>query len=77
MRISLKDGAANERAFRVSPFYNIPYPDEWPNVANRKSAMVSIRIPLNSFKIVCVEMVKLNLSDITELSLNFSKNLQQ
>jgi Chlorophyllase enzyme len=74
MRISLKDGANNERAVRVSSFCRIPFPDQRANVNNRKSAMVSVRIPLKSYTIVCAGQVQVNLTDITTLALKFSEN---
>jgi Cutinase len=72
-RVSLKDGANNERAVRVSPFYVIPFPDYRPNHANSKSAMTTIRIPLKSYTIVCAGQVQVNLQDIKSLSFLFSE----
>lgn len=71
-RVALKDGANNERAIRVSPFYDIPYPDIRPNHAHTKSAMITVRIPLASYTIVCAGMVQVDLQDITTLTFLFS-----
>ena len=72
-RVALKDGTNNERAIRVSPFYDIPFPDFRPNHANSKSAMSTVRIPLKSFTIVCAGQVQVNLQDVTTLSFLFSE----
>ncbi|MBK8924117.1 MAG: hypothetical protein IPM81_21955 [Saprospirales bacterium] len=74
LRVNLKDGANNERAVRVSPFARIPYPDQRPNASNRKSAMVTVRIPLKSYSIVCAGLPQLDLTNITTLALKFSQN---
>lgn len=74
-RVALKDGSNNERAVRVSPFYDIPFPDHRPNHSVSKSAMVTVRIPLKSYTIVCAGMVQVNLQDITTLTLQFSEKV--
>jgi hypothetical protein len=74
-RVALKDGSNNERAVRVSPFYEIPFPDHRPNHAHSKSAMRTVRIPLKSYEIVCAGMVQVNLSDLTTLTFLFSERL--
>jgi dienelactone hydrolase len=72
-RVSLKDGTNNERAVRVSPFYDIPFPDHRPNHSVSKSAMTTIRIPLKSYTIVCAGQVQVNLQDITTVTFLFSE----
>jgi len=72
-RVALKDGANNERAVRVSPFYDIPFPDIRPDAANAKSAMNTVRIPLTSYTIVCAGQVIVNLANVTTLSFLFSE----
>ncbi len=74
LRIALKDGTNNERAVRVSSFNVIPFPDQRPEVGTRKSAMVTVRIPLKSYTIVCAGQPQVNLADITTLALKFSEN---
>ncbi len=74
LRISLKDGSNNERAVRVSSFYRIPFPDQRSDPSLRKSAMVTVRIPLKSYTIVCAGQVQVDLTDVTVLGLKFSEN---
>ncbi len=74
LRIALKDGTNNERAVRVNSFNVIPFPDQRPEVGTRKSAMVTVRIPLKSYTIVCAGQPQVNLADITTLTLKFSEN---
>lgn len=73
LRVALKDGANNERAVRVSPFYDIPFPDHRPNASNSKSAMNTVRIPLKSYTIVCAGQVQVNLQDVITLTFQFSE----
>ncbi|MCK5115544.1 MAG: hypothetical protein KAR44_03025 [Candidatus Aegiribacteria sp.] len=72
-RVALKDGSNNERAVRVSPFYVIPFPDHRPNHAHSKSAMLTVRIPLKSYRIVCAGLNKVDLDDIASLTFLFSE----
>lgn len=72
-RVALKDGSNNERAVRVSPFYDIPFPDHRPNHAHSKSALLTVRIPLKSYRIVCAGLSQVNLDDITTLTFLFSE----
>ncbi|TAL70152.1 MAG: hypothetical protein EPN82_05935 [Bacteroidetes bacterium] len=73
LRVSLKDGSNNERAVRISPFYDIPFPDYRPNHSFSKSAMTTVRIPLKSYIIVCAGQVIVNLQDVTTLTFQFSE----
>jgi len=73
LRVALKDSANNERAIRVSPFGDIPFPDPHP-FGYTKSAMNTIRIPLTSYSIVCAGQVQVNLQDVTTLSFVFLEN---
>jgi hypothetical protein len=72
-RVALKDGFNNERAVRVSPFYDIPFPDHRSNHSLSKSAMLTVRIPLKSYRIVCAGLNQVNLDDITTLTFLFSE----
>ena len=72
-RAGLRDAIGNERFVRVSPFYDIPYPDHRPNHSHSKSAMLTVRIPLKSYRIVCAGMDQVDLTQITELSFLFSE----
>lgn len=73
LRVILKDAANNERAVRVSPFYEIPYPDMRPEAMYRKSAMNTVRVPLKSYTIVCAGQAQIDLQHITTLSFLFSE----
>jgi hypothetical protein len=55
----------------VSLFYDIPFPDHRPNHAHSKSAMLTVRIPLKSYRIVTGQS-QVNLGDITTLTFLFS-----
>jgi len=74
-RVALKDGSSNERAVRVSPFYDIPFPDHRPNHAHSKSAMLTVRIPLKSYRIICAGLSQVDLEDITTLTFLFSEKM--
>lgn len=71
-RVGLLDGSAQERFIRVSPFYEIPFPDHRPNHSHTKSAMMTVRIPLKSYRIVCAGLAQVDLTDITKLTFLFS-----
>lgn len=73
LRIALKDGANNERAIRVGAFTQLPYPDVRPNNAFTKSALLSVRIPLSAYTIVCAGQVQVDLTDVSSLGLLFSE----
>ena len=75
MRIALKDGANNERAVRVSAFHELAYPDIRPTPAYTKSALISVRIPLSAYTIVCAGQVQVNLSDIVSVGMVFSETV--
>ena len=74
-RVALRDGSNNERAVRISPFYDIPFPDHRPNHIYSKSAMLTVRIPLKSYRIVCAGLNQVNLDDITTLTFLFSEKM--
>lgn len=73
LRLSLKDGANNERAIRVGAFHELPYPDVRPEPTFTKSALLSVRIPLASYMIVCAGQPKVDLTDVVSLALVFSE----
>lgn len=72
LRVTLKDGTNNERAVRVGSFYDIPFPDHRPNHSVSKSAMLTVRIPLKAYTIVCAGQVIVNLQDVTTLTFQFA-----
>jgi hypothetical protein len=74
-RVGLRDSDTNERAVRVGAFTLIPYPDQRAIVANvslRKSALLTVRIPLTAYTIVCAGQVQVDLANVTHLFLDFS-----
>lgn len=73
LRVVLRDGTGNERAVRVVAFSEIPYPDVRSSNDFTKSAMLTVRIPLSSYTIVCAGQPKVDLTDVVALSLLFSE----
>jgi dienelactone hydrolase len=73
LRVTLRDGANNQRAVRVGAFGVIPFPDQRSNTDLRKSAFTTIRIPLTAYTIVCAGQPKVALSDLVELALDFTQ----
>lgn len=73
LRVGLKDSLNNERAIRVSAFAQLLYPDVRPWSSLTKSALLSVRIPLSAYTIVCAGQVKVDLTNVTTLSLQFSE----
>lgn len=74
-RVALKDDSNNERAVRVSPFSEIPFPDHRPNHVHSKSALLTVRIPLKSYRIVCAGLDQVDLENITTLTFLFSEKM--
>ena len=72
LRIGLRDSANNERAVRVGAFTLIPYPDQRAQANLRKSALMTVRIPLSSYTIVCAGQPQVDLTNLTHLFLDFS-----
>jgi hypothetical protein len=73
-RLALRDGLANERWIRVGAFGKVPEPAAANVAGNKKSAMVTIRIPLSAYTIVCAGAVKVDLTDVTNVKLQFLDN---
>lgn len=73
LRIALRDGASNERQIRASAFGRILEPAVANQASNTKSAMASIRIPLNAYTVVCAGAVQIELTDVVEVKLIFSE----
>jgi hypothetical protein len=71
-RVKLRDANGNERAIRASAFGSIPYPDQRLDSELNKSAMSTIRIPMTAYTIVCAGQPKVDLTQVTEFSLDFS-----
>ena len=73
LRVALRDGAGNERAVRVGAFSEVPYPDVRADNTLTKSALLTVRIPLTSYTIVCAGQVQVDLTDVVSLALMFSE----
>lgn len=73
-RLALRDGSGNERSIRVGAFGTVPQPADANVVGNKKSALATIRIPLSAYTIVCAGAVKVNLTDVTNVKLQFLDN---
>lgn len=72
-RVALRDGAGNERAIRVSAFAEIPFPQQRVNTDNIVSIFRTVRIPLTSYTIVCLGVPKVDLTNITKITFQFSE----
>jgi len=73
LRVTLRDGAATERAIRVSKFAEVPFPDTRDIAAFTKSALCTIRIPLSAWTIRCLGIPEVNLTDVTTLRFEFAE----
>jgi hypothetical protein len=73
LRLTLTDGGGKSRAIRISKFTTIPYP-EVRGVANyTKSAMQTVRIPLASYTIKCLNIDPVDLTDVVSVALQFDE----
>lgn len=76
LRVVLRDGAANERAVRVSAFSAIPPAENRPyDPSLNKSALLTVRIPLKSYTIVCAGQVQVDLTNVVQLALLFDQKV--
>lgn len=73
LRVALKDGTGNERAVRVGAFAVLPYPDVRLDNSVTKSALSTVRIPLDSYTIVCAGQPKVDLTNVVALALTFAE----
>jgi len=77
-RLTLRDGAGNARAIRVSAFgvgglgVAVPPPADANTAGNKKSAMATIRIPLSAYTTVCAGAVQVDLTNVTSAALEFN-----
>ena len=72
-RVVLRDGSGNERSIRAVAFGTIPAPAAANVSGNIKSAMKTIRIPLPSYTVVCAGVVAVDLTDVTNVRLDFTE----
>ena len=73
MRLTLTDGSGTSRAIRVSKFAEVPYPDVRGYAQYTKSAMCTIRIPLASYTIRCLNIDAVDITDVVSLALEFAE----
>jgi hypothetical protein len=73
LRIGLRDGAGNERLIRAAAFGGVPEIATANEVANTKSSLSTLRIPLTAYTVVCAGAVQVDLTDVTQVKLVFSE----
>lgn len=73
LRIALRDGAGNERLIRASAFGGVPETAVANEVANTKSSLSTLRIPLSAYTVVCAGAVQVDLTDVAQAKLVFSE----
>jgi len=73
LRVTLTDGNNNSREIRVSKIAEIPWPDMRDIDMYRKSAMRTIRIPMRSYTIKCLNIVAVDITNIVSVKFNFSE----
>lgn len=75
LRLTLTDGGGKSRAIRVSKLTEIPFPHVRGISFFTKSAMCTVRIPLGAYHIHCLNVDKVDLTDITSLSFEFAEKV--
>jgi hypothetical protein len=73
VRATLTDGNGNSRGIRVSKIAEIPWPDMRDIDIYRKSAMCTIRIPMRSYTIKCLNIAAVDITNVTSLTFDFSE----
>jgi len=73
LRIGLRDGSGNERLIRASAFGGVPETAVANEVANTKSSLSTLRIPLSAFTVVCAGAVTVDLTDVMQIKFAFSE----
>ena len=73
MRLTLTDGSSNARAIRVSKITEIPYPDTRGHDVFTKSAMRTVRIPLPVYRIKCLGVPSVDLSNVINIKFEFAE----
>ena len=72
LRIGLRDGSGNERLIRASAFGGVPEIAVANEVANTKSSLSTLRIPLSAYTVVCAGAVRVDLTDVVQIKFAFS-----
>jgi hypothetical protein len=73
LRLTLTDGGGHSRAIRISKLAEIPYPYVRGVSSLTKSALCTIRIPLDAYHIHCLNVDQVDLTDVTTLSFQFAE----
>jgi hypothetical protein len=73
LRVTLTDGNGNSRAIRVSKIAEIPWPDMRDIDMYRKSAMCTIRIPMRSYTIRCLNIIAVDITNVVSVKFDFSE----
>jgi hypothetical protein len=73
LRLTLTDGGDKSRAIRISKFTTIPYPEVRGVATYTKSAMQTVRIPLASYTIKCLNIDPVDLTDVVSVALQFDE----
>ena len=71
-QVRLKDLNGKSRAIRVSVFTNIPYPYERGLATRIKSALKTVRIPLESYTIANLGKENVDLANLESVSFEFA-----
>lgn len=72
-RLTLTDGGGHSRAIRISKLAEIPWPDIRDQDVFTKSAMCTIRVPLRSYTIHCLNVDKVDIADVMSLTFEFAE----
>src|SRR5262249_51190277 len=73
LRLTLTDGAGHSRAIRISKVTDIPYPDARGNGSLTKSALRTVRVPLSVYKIKCLGVDAVDLTDVVSLTFEMAE----
>jgi len=73
LRVSLTDAANQTRAIMVSKFGEVPFPDTRYYDQYTKSAMRTVRIPLSAFRILCLTLAEVDLTNVVNVAFEFSE----
>jgi len=75
LRLTLSDGTGKSRAIRISKLTDIPYPDVRGYNNFTKSAMRTVRIPLSVYRIKCLGVDAVDLTNIVRIDFEFAEKL--
>jgi hypothetical protein len=73
LRLTLTDAGGHSRAIRISKFTAIPYPDVRGYNYFTKSALRTVRIPLRSYTIRCLNIDAVDLTNVVSVAFEFAE----